>query len=237
MRLGLLLLALGCTRAAPNPMPATGSPQAAVEELLAADRAFAAASARTDLVSGLAPMFAADVVMPVPGQGMAMGAAKAVEALRAECELSLAPMPPALPPRMVRPAADGALTAGYREELDRTERAFSDLAQRAGLGPAFAHYGSADAVNMGGPTDTAFIVGAEAIGRAVSAGGPPTGSPVSWAPERVIVASSGDLGITIGTIRLNAPPAGAGAAGAAGIPFFTIWRRASPREEWRYVAE
>jgi ketosteroid isomerase-like protein len=302
VRLGLLLLALGCARPAPGPAPSARSPQAAVEELLAADRAFAAASARTDLISGLTPMFAADVVMPVPGQGMAAGAARVVEALRANPdnarsrlewapvrggiaadgehgftfgymtlhrpdsarvplkylaywvkgaegwrvvaykrvrrppgEVPLDRMPPALPPRMVRPAADGAAAAGYRESLDRTERAFSERAQRVGLGPAFAHYGSADAVNLGGPNDTTFIVGAEAIGRAVSAGGPATGSPVSWAPERVIVASSGDLGVTIGTIRLNAPPATG--PGAAGIPFFTIWRRATARDEWRYVAE
>ena len=309
--LGVLLVALACARGAagppptPTPTPTARSPQAAVDELLAADRAFAGASARTDLVSGLAPMFAADVAMPVPGQGMVTGAARAVEALRANPdnarsrlewapirggiaadgehgftfgymtlhrpdsarvplkylaywvkggdgwrvvaykrvrraagEVSLDPMPPALPPRMVRPTGDSAATAAHRDGLDRAERAFSALAQHVGLGRAFAQYGSADAVNMGGPSDTAFIVGAEAIGRAVSAGGPPTGSPVSWAPERVIVASSGDLGVTIGTIRLNAPPAtGAGAAAAAGIPFFTIWRRASPRGEWRYVAE
>ena len=305
VRLGILLLALAslaCARGGPGPVPAAISPQAAVEELLAADRAFAAASARTDLVSGLTPMFAADVAMPVPGQGMVTGAAKAAEALRANPdnarsrlewapvrggiaadgehgftfgymtlhrpdstqvplkylaywvrgadgwrvaaykrvrraagEVSLDPMPPALPPRMVRPTADSLATARYRDELDRTERAFSDRAQSVGLGPAFAQYGSADAVNMGGPNDTTFVVGAAAIGRAVSAGGPPTGSPVSWAPERVIVASSGDLGVTIGTIRPNAPSA-AGAAPAA-TPFFTIWRRASPREEWRYVAE
>jgi hypothetical protein len=79
-----------------------------------------------------------------------------------------------------------------------------------------------------------FVLGAEAIGRAVSVGSPPTGSQVSWAPDRVIVASSGDLGVTVGTIRPNAPAAG---AAAAGIPFFTIWRRANSSAPWRYVAE
>ena len=41
---------------------AAATPQSVVDELLAADRAFSAASAKTDLVSGLTAMFAEDVV-------------------------------------------------------------------------------------------------------------------------------------------------------------------------------
>ena len=51
------------------------------------------------------------------------------------------------------------------------------------------------------------------------------GSPVSWAPDRVVVAASGDLGVTIGMIRPNEPPP---AGAAPGFAFFTIWYRASP---------
>lgn len=61
---------------------AQSSPQAAVDELLAADRAFSAASAKTDLVTGLSAMFAPDVIMPNPA-GIAYGSQKAIEALRA----------------------------------------------------------------------------------------------------------------------------------------------------------
>jgi hypothetical protein len=49
----------------------------------------------------------------------------------------------------------------------------------------------------------------------------------------VIVASSGDLGVTIGMIHPNTPRAGQ----PANFPFFTIWRRANPTAPWRYVAE
>src|SRR2546428_9713920 len=45
---------------------ASDSPQTVVDELLAADRAFSAASAKTDLVSGLTAMFADDVAIPMP---------------------------------------------------------------------------------------------------------------------------------------------------------------------------
>jgi hypothetical protein len=85
---------------------------------------------------------------------------------------------------------------------------------------------------MGGPKTAGFIVGSDAIGRAVGDGTPTTSSPVSWAADhRVFVASSGDLGVTLGYIRSNEkkdqPP----------VPFFTIWRRETPASPWRYIAE
>ena len=50
----------------------------------------------------------------------------------------------------------------------------------------------------------------------------------------VIVASSGDLGVTIGTIVVNE----ADSTGARpSFPFFTVWRRSGPDQPWRYVAE
>ena len=154
--------------------------------------------------------------------------------LRAEGSAASETMPAALPAAMVRPSEDSVSLERFRESLARAEQAFSDTAQVIGLGSAFAHYGTADAVNMGGPNDATFIVGAEAIGRAIGAGGPASGSPVSWNADSVIVASSGDLGVTFGMIRPNAP-GGAGQGG--GFPFFTIWRRAGPEAPWRYVAE
>ena len=54
----------------------------AVDELLAADRAFSLASARTDLVTGLTAMFADSVTMPLPTGQWATGVADVREALR-----------------------------------------------------------------------------------------------------------------------------------------------------------
>jgi ketosteroid isomerase-like protein len=59
----------------------TNSPQQIADELLAADRAFSAAGAKTDLISGLSSMFAADVAMPAPGT-IAYGSQKAIDALK-----------------------------------------------------------------------------------------------------------------------------------------------------------
>lgn len=294
----LALLTLTACASAPRGASAA-DPQAALDGLLAADRAFAAASARTDLVSGISAMFAADVMMPLPNGTFAQSAEAAAAALREnpanagaraewapvrggisadgqhgftfgymtvhqadgtvaparylaywvrqpagwrvavyrrgrrpEGEVSTGMLPPALPARLVPPSADPATVEAHRASLDAAERAFSDEAQTIGLGPAFAKWGSDDAMNMG--RAAAFTLGAAAIGAAIGEGSPGP-SPLSWAPDRVIVASSGDLGVTIGRIRQNTPPADASAPSS--IPFFTIWRRSSPTAPWRYVAE
>jgi ketosteroid isomerase-like protein len=143
-------------------------------------------------------------------------------------------MAPALPPRLVTQSTDTATLARYKASLDLAERAFSDDAQKIGIGPAFVKHGSADAMNVGGPTDPGFVVGAEAIGRAIGGGAPASGSTVSWAPDGVIVAPSGDLGVTFGMIRRNTPPPG---GQPSAVPYITIWRRATPNDAWRYVAE
>jgi hypothetical protein len=149
-------------------------------------------------------------------------------------DVSTAMRDPALPARLSAPTLDGETIEQHRQSLIAAERSFSDRAQVVGLGPAFEERGSADAVNMGGPNSASFIVGSRAIGRAVSGGamGP---SPVSWAAERAIVASSGDLGVTFGLIRPKEPLATGGRPQTA--PFFTIWRRSRPAQPWRYIAE
>jgi ketosteroid isomerase-like protein len=277
------------------------TPQAAVDELLAADRGFSAASAKTDLISGLSAMFAEDVVMPNPG-GLAYGSAKAIEVLRAnpvntgartdwvpvrgavsadgfdgftfglmtiyqadgtrlplkymsywrkhkdgwkvlafkrgrrtKDDVTMPMMAPLLPKQIVAQTKDEKLIAQYRTSLGNTERAFSNDAQSMGIGAAFKQYGSPDAVNMGGPDTPTFIIGNEAIGENVgaSAGGQ-SGAGSAWGPETLYVASSGDLGVSIGYIVPHQPgPDGK----PVRLPFFTIWRRASVNDPWRYVAE
>ena len=295
---GILLLWAPRLAVSQGRAPAPDAAQAALDELLAADRSFSAASAASDLAGGFASMLADDATMPVQGIGFAVGKAQVVDALRGsiddlalraewspvrgglsadgqhgftlgymtlrqangapvplkyisywvkqpdgwrvvafkrgrrpEGEVSLNLMAAALPARMTPPTSDPSVVAGFRKSLDQTERAFSKDAQRIGLRAAFVKYGGPDAVNMGGASAPVFVVGPENIGRTVSAGQPDGGSTLSWAPDRVLVASSGDLGVTIGVIHPNVPD------GGKGFPFFTIWRRQSPRAPWRYVAE
>ena len=287
--------------ATPILIAAADSPQAAVDELLAADRAFSAASAKTDVVAGLSAMFADDVVMPVPNGTFAEGKAAASAALAANADNaksriewtpvrggisadvqhgftlgfmtlhrpdgtdaplkylaywvrkpegwrvavykrtrgaaaapSMSPLASVLPARAVPPSKDAAAIARYKATLDDAERSFSSDARRIGLGAAFARYGAADAVHLGPPTEAGLRVGVDNVARGV-AGDDPLDKPstISWGPDKSIVASSGDLGVTIGTIRPDAPAAGQPAA----FPFFTIWRRPDPDKPWRYIAE
>jgi ketosteroid isomerase-like protein len=154
-------------------------------------------------------------------------------ARRAEGAAPTALLPAALPSRMLPPGRDPSVISKYRDSLAQAEQAFSDEAQKIGLGPAFAKWGSADAMNMGPPTTATFIFGAGNIGASVQGDAPPGTSPVAWSAETVIIASSGDLGVSIGMIRPNKPAPNQ----PAGFPFFTIWRRATPADPWRYVAE
>lgn len=149
---------------------------------------------------------------------------------RAAGGISTALMAPSLPGKIVPPGKQPP--DGVAESLKLAEGDFSATAQRIGIGEAFAQFGAPDAMNMGGLQDAAFVFGAAAIGRNVGAGVAPGTSPFSWSADRVLVASSGDLGITFGMIRRNDP-----AAAGSKIPFFTIWRRADPSQPWRYIAE
>jgi ketosteroid isomerase-like protein len=279
----------------------SATPRSVADELLAADQAASAASARTTAIPGLTAMFAQDVIMQAPGVGFARGLAAATDALKANPDnaagkldwtpiragvsadgvqgftfgymtlhkadgttvpikylsywvkrdgrwqvvayrrrlrpagdVNMTMMAASLPNALVPPKTDRALLDSIEKSLVAAEQGFSDEAQQIGLGPAFAKHGLPDAMNMGGPNDAAFVIGADAISKAVGAGQPANSSSVTWSAESAIVASSGDLGITIGYIRPKATPA---AAPQPPIPFFTIWRRASPTAPWRYIAE
>lgn len=134
-------------------------------------------------------------------------------------------------------ATDGrhAPLADIIASVDARERAFSAAAQETSLSQAFASFGHPRAVNMGGPNDATFVVGPAQIARAVGEGGPATGSSVSWWPDRIVAAASGDLALSIGTLHLNEAPTEAGVPRE--FPFFTVWYRAGGEGDWLYVAE
>lgn len=138
-----------------------------------------------------------------------------------------------LPEQMLKP--DAAAIEQHRESLAEAERSFSREAQVIGLGPAFKKYGSAEALNLGGPDAPTFVIGNDAISEIVGGGAPPNTSPVTWGPEKTIIAPGGDFGVTIGYITRN--QAGPDGKIPPPSPFFTIWQRASLASPWRYIAE
>jgi ketosteroid isomerase-like protein len=151
-------------------------------------------------------------------------------AARPTGDVSMAMREPSLPARVVEVTRDASVIASHARELGDAERNFSTLAGKIGLGPAFTRNAAPDAMNMGGPQSADFLYGPEAIGTGVGAGqtGPST---LTWGPDTVLVASSGDLGVTIG--HIVAP--GEGGAPARRIPFFTVWKKIGAA--WKFVAE
>jgi len=141
-------------------------------------------------------------------------------------EVSHEMIAPSLPTFSVDPVADPAVIAAHQQSIAAAEKAFSDRAQVVGLKAAFREYGREDAMNM--YVGAGFDIGLDAVTAGFKAGEPTT---INWGTERSFAASSGDLGVSIGTIRPNDPKQG------AGFPFFTIWRRDGPDQPWRYIAE
>jgi hypothetical protein len=138
-----------------------------------------------------------------------------------------------LPKQPVAPKSNAAELDRDRETLADAERSFSRDAQTMGIGAAFKQYGSPEAINLFTPDEAMFVMGNAAIGEAVGAGQPANTSPVTWGPEKTIIAASADFGVTIGYIVPKTPREGAPPRQA----FFTIWRRDSVSAPWRYVAE
>jgi ketosteroid isomerase-like protein len=288
-----LLLAL-LVLAAPA---AAKSPKAALNELLAADRAFSAASAKADPIAGITAMFDNQVAMPLPGKGILVGKAAVTDSFKASPAfkeghvswtpvrggisadgtqgftfgflsvgsgdeakrnrkylaywikrpagwrvvayrqipreagaVSTAMMAPALPNFTAKPKTDPTTLVLHNKSLADAEKAFSDRAQIVGLRTAFRENGRDDAMNM--YNGAGFTIGRDAIAAGFKEEGP---AKIHWSTQRSFVASSGDLGVSIGTIYPNEP--GADGKQQPGFPFFTIWKRDTPNGPWRYIAE
>jgi ketosteroid isomerase-like protein len=148
--------------------------------------------------------------------------------LRPVGEADAPAQPAVLPERGLVPNA--SKVAAYRTSLMAAEKAFSDRAQLVGLRQAFQENGRDDAIHTFG--EKGFSIGLNAIAANFAREtGPAT---INWSADDAIVASSGDLGVTIGTIRPNGKPA---EGQPATSPFFTIWIRERPDQPWRYIAE
>jgi ketosteroid isomerase-like protein len=275
---------------------AAQSPRAALDELLAADRAFAAGAAALDPVAGITAMLDEDAVMPLPGKGILSGKAAVTEAFvaspafkdgrvgwapvrggisadgthgftygfltvgsgdeakrsrkylsywikrpagwrvvayrqlpRDPGEISTAMMEPALPGFTASAMASPEAIASHQQSLAAAEKSFSDHAQNVGLKAAFRDFGRDDAMNMWGGAN--FRVGPDAIATGFEGEDGP--AKIHWSTEKSFVASSGDLGVSIGTIRPNAPKPGE----PDSFPFFTVWMRDTPAAPWKYIAE
>jgi ketosteroid isomerase-like protein len=294
----LLVLAL---TGAPNKLPTQAStPAEAVAQLVAADSMFSANSVRSDLVSGLTAMFAADVAMPTATwlrgiqdvrmyltrnpenataraewtpiragvsadgrHGFTYGyqtitqpsAARVLlkyvaywvrgddgwrvvaykRALRPDKPVASGRRSPALPARLVAFAGEGA-AKNAAAEIAEAELNFSQTAQ-TGLGEAFRKNAADDAAHIGGPDDAEFRFGPNDIAAGIGDNGQASSATITWRADQVIAASSGDLGVSMGTITVRIAAENGKPQQTHQRPFFTVWRRTSPNAPWRFVIE
>jgi len=145
-------------------------------------------------------------------------------------EVSKELLAPSLPAAGVEPVADQTVIATHRASIAAAEQSFSDHAQKVGLRAAFRDFGREDAMNMYG--GAGFAYGLDAVVAGFKEEGP---AKIHWSTDRSFAASSGDLGVSIGTISPNEPAVDG--KPQQGFPFFTVWRRDGPDKPWRYIAE
>ncbi len=85
--------------------------------------------------------------------------------------------------------------------LLRTDKEFSDAAQKVGVGEAFLRYADENATMLPAGEDAA--TGLDAIKQQFA--DYPKGATLEWKPVKAEVAQSGDLGYTIGTYETRGP--------------------------------
>jgi len=113
------------------------------------------------------------------------------------------------------------------------DQAFSDLAQVVGNGDAFGTYAAPDGVNAAGVRSASWVFGPDAI-RAIHASDPLGG--FYWTPELGDVARSGDLGFTVGNVKIDTRAADGTITTQIIGKYLTIWKK-QYTGEWRFVAD
>jgi ketosteroid isomerase-like protein len=118
-------------------------------------------------------------------------------------------------------AVSGVDVAAALEQIMQADRDFAALAMAQNPGVAFGTWAAPDGALLGGQ------YGREAIMAAFAGGG----GTLEWGPVAGRMATSGDLGYTVGTAVRR------GADGRVGYTkYLTVWRR-QPNGEWRWVVD
>lgn len=130
-----------------------------------------------------------------------------------------------------RAAARDSVLPAEAHLLIAADSAFAARAAAAGVTDAFVAWAAPNAVALDDGADPVY--GPEAIGKAMAA--TPSGAALGWSPLQAYIASSGDLGFTIGTWTYRAPGKGGTAITTSG-KYLTVWGR-QPSGQWRWVAD
>ena len=119
----------------------------------------------------------------------------------------------------------------WKQEIIKTEQNFAQMAQKEGISKAFLAYASEDAVLM---RNNSLIIGMESIRESFNSQKAELGSvSLTWKPDYVDVASSGDLGYTYGKYVYTVLDSVGIEKAETGI-FHTVWKR-QPDGKWKFV--
>lgn len=126
-------------------------------------------------------------------------------------------------PRALEPAAPVGGPAD-RAELMRADSAFSQASVARGAKAAFVAFAAENAIAFGG--GARINHGREAIGAGFDDF--PTDAVLGWTPVAADIATSGDLGCTVGEARITAR--------RYFSKYLTVWKR-QPDATWKFVAD
>jgi ketosteroid isomerase-like protein len=119
----------------------------------------------------------------------------------------------------------------WEAEILETEQAFSQMSQEAGIPAAFLEYAADEAVLM---RNNGLVKGKDAISQYFkSSPQPDSTAQLSWKPDFVSVAASGDLGYTYGEFVFSTRDSLGQVQTQKGV-FHTVWKR-QPDGRWRFV--
>lgn len=129
-------------------------------------------------------------------------------------------------------AAAGAVDAEKEKAvLMRTDTEFSDAAQKVGVGEAFVRFADEDATML--PSGQNAVTGREEVHKQFADF--PKGATLIWKPFKADVASSGDLGYTLGTYESR----GTGADGKPATrygKYCSVWKKQKDGS-WKWVVD
>ena len=118
----------------------------------------------------------------------------------------------------------------WKTEILQTEKAFSEFAQKEGVGNAFAKFADNDAVIM---RNNNLVIGKEGLLSYYSETMENTDTKLSWRPEFVDVSNSGDLGYTYGYYTFTVKDTLDNKIVTKGV-FHTVWKRQDDGS-WKFV--
>lgn len=119
----------------------------------------------------------------------------------------------------------------WKSEIEDAEQEFADMADKEGIPKAFLAFAAEDVVVKRGKK---LIIGIGALKESYETSSPNSGTvSLTWKPDFVDVAASGDLGYTYGKYVYTATDTTGVVSIDSGI-FHTVWKR-QVDGKWKFV--